>query len=443
MFRYITKGSISFIMLLSLIFFSGCGDTENTGANIVGNNIVSAEIIDDINTSVMLSVIKASINPAATNAFGYKAVKIHYNTSNQEGKSVTASGLLVIPSASDAYKQYLASLGKAYSISMICDNHGTIFTDAEAPTNVEVTNGMPDYSVAVLMSGYAGFAAILPDYVGYGNSDSENHPYILKNASAQSSLDMIKASVRYMTDNNILFNGQLFISGYSEGGHTAMALAKEIQENHSSEFALKGVAPMAGPHDVEGLGNIEINATRTMLYPAFLAYLADSYSQAYSDVVLSDLVNETNTTMFHSLFDGSKSNVEIHAALGLTINYGFAAYNANVLFEDSFITDYQNNVNNSFRVRLAQNSVNNWTPNVRMNLIHCAEDEIIPFSMSQGAYDNFIANGVSSSNVTLTSIPTIALAQQVDSTHPFVHANCGNEAYGAAVTWFDSIRQGN
>ncbi|MBU0720857.1 lipase family protein [bacterium] len=443
MVKYLKLGYVYALSLSVLVFFSACGDMENTGSNVVGNNLIKATLLEDVNTSTMLSVVKASINPAATNAFGYKAVKIDYETTNQSGNSITASGLLVIPSASDAYKQYLATLGKTYSISMICDNHGTIFTEAEAPTNVEVTNGLPDYSIAVLMTGYAGFAAVLPDYTGYGSSDAQNHPYILKDASAKASLDMIKASVRYMTDNNVLFNGQLYVSGYSEGGYTAMALAKEIEENHASDFTLKGVAPMAGPHNVEALGDIEIDANRTMLYPAFLAYLADSYSQAYSDIALSDLVNETNTTMFHSLFDGSKTNVEIHAALGLTVNYGFAAYDANVLFKDSFISDYSNNLNNSFRVRLNENNVNNWTPKARMNLIHCAEDEIIPFSMSQGAYDNFITNGVSSTNITLTSIPTAALTQQQDASHPFIHANCGNDAYGVAVGWFDSIRQGN
>ncbi len=436
-----TKKSLFHIMFISALFvFNGCGDIENSDENTVGANFVSAEVIDDINASVMLQVIKSAINPYATNAFGYKAVKIHYNTTVQDGSTVLASGLLVIPSATDAYKQYLTSLGKTYSISMICDNHGTIFTDAEAPTNVEVHNGMPDYSVAVLMAGYAGFAAIMPDYVGYGTSHGKNHPYILEKGSAQASLDMIKASVKYMTDNGVLFNGQLYVTGYSEGGYVAMSLAKDIEENHFSEFTLTGVAPMAGPYDVKGLGDIEIDASHIMVYPAFLAYLADAYSQGYSDISLSDVVKETNTTMFHSLFDGSKTNVEIHYALGLTVNYGFGSYPANALFKDSFIADYQSSDTNVFKTRLAQNNVNDWTPKTRMNLIHCVEDEIIPFSMSQGAYDNFIANGVSSSDLTLSPIPTSYLT---DTSSSFVHANCGSTAYGVAVTWFDSIRGGN
>jgi len=156
-------------------------------------------------------------------------------TEDQFGNSVEASGLLVIPTATEAYQAYLASVGSMFSVSMVCDNHGTIFTDAEAPSNVEVTNGMPDYSLAVLMTGYAGFASVLPDYIGYGTSNNESHPYLLKKASARASLDMIRASVRYMTDTYVVFNSQLYISGYSQGGHTAMALAQEIEENHNDE----------------------------------------------------------------------------------------------------------------------------------------------------------------------------------------------------------------
>jgi hypothetical protein len=440
MYKQIKRGSFQFLLMALLVNFTGCGDIENTDSNVVGNNFVSAEVIDDINTSVMLNVVKSAIDSTATNAFGYKAVKINYKTEDQSGKSVTASGLLVIPTASDAYQAYLASVGKAFSVSMICDNHGTIFTDAEAPSNVEVFNGMPDYSLAVLMTGYAGFASVLPDYIGYGTSNAENHPYMLKKASAKASLDMIRASQRYMTDNNIVFNGQLYISGYSQGGHTAMALAEDIETNHNNEFTLKGVAPMAGPHDLEALGDIELDASHTMMYPAFLGYLADSYSQAYSNIDLSDVVNETNTTMYHSLFDGSKTNVEIHAALGLTINYGFGVYTADTLFKTSLIDDYQNSLNAglALREKFVENSTYDWVPQTKMNLIHCVDDEIIPFSMSQNAYDNFLLNGANFTDMTLTPIPTSAITVTT-----FVHAGCANTAYGAAVTWFNAIRNGD
>lgn len=441
MLKNIQKISLSLALLSSLAFFAGCG-IDNTGKNIVGNNLVSAEIIDNIDASTMLSVVQLAIDSSATNAFGYKAVKITYNTKNQNDENVVASGLLVIPNATAAYQTYLASLGKGFSVSMICDNHGTIFTDAQAPSNVEVKDGLPNYPLAVSMTGYAGFAGIYPDYIGYGESSDENHPYMLKKASARASLDMIRASQRYMTDNNIVFNSQLYISGYSQGGYTAMALAEEIETNNNDEFTLMGVAPMAGTYDLKALGDIELDASHTMVYPAFLAFLADSYSQTYADINLNDVVNTTDLTLYHSLFDGSKSAAEIHASLGLTTNYGFGAYTADSLYKISFIDDYQNNLNTgaTLQARFTENSTSNWTPKTKMNLIHCIDDEIIPFNMSQKAYDSFMENG--SNDVTLTPIPT-AIIDEATASSPFVHGRCATTAYGAAVTWFNAIRQGD
>jgi len=444
--KSIKNSSKYFIALTMIVLLSACGTDGNTGENSVesgSTQFVGATVVEDVNTSTMLQVIKAKIDVNATNAFGYKAVKITYNTVGQNDEPVVASGLLVIPTASEAYKAYLASLGKSFSVSMICDNHSTIFTDAEAPTNVEVTNGLPDYSLAVLMTGYAGFAAILPDYIGYGVSNDKAHPFMLKKASSRASVDMIKASMKYLEDAGVLINYQLYISGYSQGGYNAMALAQSVEDGAINNVNLEGVAPMAGPHDLEALGNIELNASHTMVYPAFLGYIADSYAYYNDDLNLSDLVVMTDTSLFHTLFNGSYINVAIHVGLGLangTTDLGFLTHTANELFKDSFISDYQNNLNNGIRKKFIENkSYSNWTPRTRVNLVHCIDDEIIPFSMSQNAYAELSATGA---NVTLSPIPS-SYIPAATPTDPFVHSRCGNTAYGAAVKWFDAIRQGN
>lgn len=429
------------IMVGATAIFSGCGSSGNESVNSVGNNFVSAEVLDDINASTMLGIVQTAIDPTATNAFAYKAVKIIYSTQNKDGDSVNASGLLVIPTPTDAYVAYLTSVGKSFSISAIADNHGTIFLDSEAPTNVQ--KNQHTYSTAVLTSGYAGFALIAPDYLGYGESKGETHPYIMKD-SAQASLDMIRASIRYMTDNNILFNGQLYLSGYSEGGYVTMALAKDIQENHSAEFQVMGVAPMAGPYDVEALAAASLQVNTPMVYHAFLAEIADSYSKYYADINIGDIVVKPEVFQSVDLFGGDYDTVPIHVALGLadgTTDFGFNTHFADELFKDSFITDYQSNVNNIVQETFVENSVYDWLPQAKMNLIHCVDDEVIPFALSsQKAYDTFIANGATT--VTLSPIPTASIPAQTATT-PFVHQRCGSVAYGAAVSWFAAIRNGD
>ncbi len=424
------------------VTFSGCGSSGNDGVNSVGSNLVSAEVLDDLDAATVLGMVQQSIDENATNAFSYKAIKIVYTTKNLKGETVNASGLLVIPTPTDAYKAYLESIGKSFSISAVCDNHGTIFLDSEAPTNVEKAQHY--YPTALLISGYAGFASIIPDYVGYGDSKGETHPYILKD-SAQASLDMIRASIGYMTNNGILFNGQLYLTGYSEGGYVAMALAKDIEENYSGEFNLKGVAPMAGPYDIEALGAFDLNASMRMVFPAFLAEIASAYSKAYDDVKLEDLVVKPEVFESVDLFGGDMDEISIHVALGLADiangDYGFYTHYTDELFLDSFINDYHDNLNNPVRVHFAQNSVYNWAPKSKMNLIQCVDDEIIPYAIStQKTYETFMANGATS--VTLTPIPTSYIPPATE-TAPFVHQRCGSVAYGTAVKWFADIRNGD
>ncbi len=445
MFKFMTK--YLFIGIASAIFFAGCGDIDNSGENIVGNNFVSAEVIQEVDAATNLAYIQAGIDANATNAFAYKVVKIIYNTKDEQDKDVKASGILVIPTPTDAYVQYLKSLGKSFSISTILENHGTIFPDTQAPSNEVANLGSGTQKLALLMSGYAGFAAAMPDYIGYGESKDQPHPYILKKASARASVDMLKASMRYMTDNNIITNGQVYVSGYSEGGYVAMATAQDIEQNYSDEFKLKGVAPMDGPYDVKALGDVEINATHTMAYPAFLGYLTSAYSVAYDDVKLDDVLNsDINTTTFNSLFAGTYTNVQIHYALGMVTDLnestvtgkGFNEYNATKLFSATFINDYQQNANNSVKVRLEENSVYDWKPTAKMNIIHCVDDDIIPFTMAQTAYAKFLENGATTDNITLSPIPT----SYITRSSLFIHADCAPTAYGAAVSWFNKIRNG-
>ena len=435
---------LKYIVFFTIILLFAACSSENEGKNSVGNNFVEAKVLNEVSASTNLAYIQASFKANATNAFSYKSIKIKYKTTNQEGNEVLASGILVLPTPTQAYLDFLKSNGKTFSISTIVENHGTIFTNAEAPSNEITTVGSSIQGTALLMSGFAGFAVVMPDYLGYGDSNDSYHPYILKKTSAKVSIDMLRASVAYMTNNNIIFNGQVYISGYSEGGYVAMSMAKELEENYSSSFNVKALAAMAGPYDVKALADKEIDETRTMEYPAFLAYLSHSYTKAYSNLSLEDSIVYPNTDIFHSFFDGSKSGTVINLSLGIgdQTNGGYKVEKADKLFNIDFINDYKSNVNNAFKVRFSENNVFDWTPRSKVNLIHCKDDEIVPFSMSQTAYDKFISNGASSTNITLSEIPSSVLVQQIDATHPFVHSNCGSTAYGAAVSWFSKIRSG-
>ena len=130
--------------------------------------------------------------------------------------------------------------------------------------------------------------------------------------------------------------------------------------------------------------------------------------------------------------------------LGLVIDgsAGFKQHKTNILFKDSFINSFQVDENNLLKNRFRQNSVYDWTPKTKINIIHCLDDEIIPYEMATIAKNKFQSNGAIN-NITLSPIPTNMIADvNTSSPFEFVHANCGTTAYGVATSWFSKIRSG-
>lgn len=435
MFRVVSK--YFFVSILAIVFFVSCGK-DSDGKNADGSNFVSAEVLENVDAVKSLVYVK-KIDSNATSAFAYRVVKIIYNTKDEKDEDVQASGVIAFPIITPA----LHSTG--FSISTILDNHGTIFLNSQAPSNEIIIGSFSKY-LSVFMTGLAGFATVMPDYIGYGISNDKPHPYMLKKSSARASIDMLKASMKYMTDNNIPTNNEVYISGYSQGGYVTIATAEELEKNHSLEFELKGVAPMGGTYDIESLGKIQLDPAHTLQVPAFLAYVASSYSIRYN-INLDTILNKNiNKETFHTLFNGSYSGIQIHSGLGLVTNTdpstplgkGFKEYKATKLLSLSFINDYLSNENDPERKRFKENSVYDWTPKSKMNIIHCEEDELIPSSQATILYDKFKENIGSEETLTKTLIPT----SMINHNGLSIHGYCAPTAYKIGIDWFSKIRSG-
>ena len=76
-------------------------------------------------------------------------------------------------------------------------------------------------------------------------------------------------------------NSQLFLAGYSQGGHATMALHRLIEGQHSDEFTVTASAPAAGPYDLSGTTLDAALATPSANTPRYLFYLLVSYETVY------------------------------------------------------------------------------------------------------------------------------------------------------------------
>lgn len=448
--QYTIKSFITFSLLFTLSFLSACGSSESSDhnnaidanltsseevndnnnttvleENILENNLINAEIIEEINASTVLEHIKNTIYSNATNAFGYQTIKITYNTKSQNNENVVASGLLVIP---------ISENKETLSPSIISENHETIFTNADAPTNQEIKNDIPDIKIASLMSGHAGFITVMSDYIGYGNSNTNYHPYILKKASARDSIDMLRASIKYLEDTNIKFNSEVYISGYSQGAYTAMALAQYIEQNPSYQINLKALAAMAGPYLIKDFGDTILKSDATMPIPALPAYMTYSYSKAYENISLEEMILDSKESLFDSLFNGNYSSLGIH--LRLLLLPGASTLG---LYEADFIADYESSPDaHKLGLRFEENIVGNWEAKTKINLIHCSNDDVVPVNMTHDA--KLLLESYGAHNVNKTIIDNVSAES---SKGEFVHVNCKMPAYLKAVEWFSAIKNGD
>lgn len=395
---------------LSLVLLSGCGGYDNEDKNVVGANklVAPPELLFDINASVMQQAIAANLGITDKPAFGIKGYKIIYRSIDDKGNDVNISGLITVPVPTAQILAGLKSQGKNYTMSIVSDQHGTIFPDYEAPTSAAALTHQP-YGAGIIFSSVAGFMTLQPDYIGFGASKGTPHPYLLEKSSANTVIDMLDAALKFGNDANLPLNGQVYLTGYSEGGYVTLAAAKEIENNHH-DLTLKGVAPMSGPYDL-GLTGLGVLSADMMGRPDFIGGIIYAYAHA-NDLALDKMVQEPYATLLPTLYDGQKTGEQIRAQLTESVSD---------FFIPAYRGDFLQNPANELRTLFVQNSVNDYKPKTDTRLYYCSGDSVIPAVIAT----------TSATKMGITAI-------NIDPTKD--HAECAVPAYGAVANWFVELR---
>jgi hypothetical protein len=187
------------------LFFTG-----SSAALLYGQYLVSSESLGT------RSIAELENELGRTARTGVSLYKIRYMTTDVHNVVDTASGLLVVPDM---------SLNDA--LPMVVYQHGT--TDGPMDVPSRLASGRSE-SFAY---GAMGYVTIATDYLGLGDHEGI-HPYVHAESQATAALDMIFAVTEWfevMTGEGWV--GDLFVSGYSQGGHAAAALQKELEDNWS------------------------------------------------------------------------------------------------------------------------------------------------------------------------------------------------------------------
>ena len=402
------------ILGLSLFIVLGCGDFSQPS----NESVKGGEIVVDFSASAMKdTLVSKGIADENSTVFGYKAYKIPYTTTDEEGNEVEVSGLFVIPTG-------MPSAVNSIGLSMVSDGHGTIFANSDAPSVIASNNGTPDGS-SVLLTSLGGFATLQADYIGFGDSYQKHyHPFILKKSSANSTIDFIKAVKTFAHDNNITLNNQLFMTGYSEGGYVALSALQKIEED--GELSVTMAIPMSGPYDVNRTA-FGVLSTPTLSVPSFMADFGYAYGKAY-DKDTDTIINEPYASKLPTLLDGSIDRDAIDPQLSYNTTGADGLFNQN--FVNSFFTDSSF----WFREVVVENSVHAWAPQTTIRLVHCQGDDVIPYGISQ--ITEATMNAMGARDVALIPVEaTLGLDYNV------THSECGGLAYGIATKIFANVRK--
>lgn len=325
-------------------------------------------LLKKANLDLDLSVLKYDVD----------IYKITYRTT-YNGQEVTASALVSLPV-------------KAPEAPIVSFQHGTIAAYTQAPTAL----GLYD-SESILYAALAspGFISVAPDLLGFGSSKQVLHPYYVEDLTASAARDAIRAARDLAADKGINFNGELFLAGYSQGGYATMATHKSIEADPLQGIELVASFPSSGGYDIKNMQEY-FWGLESYGQPFYLAYVAQAYKTTFGwTQPLTDIFNEPYADKIPDLVDGTKTNNEINDELTYNI-------------PELITSDIHANINSPKYKYIVDafidNSLTDWKPTVPMHMFHGDADVTVPYSNSVVTYNKLIANGTSSSVVTLTTL---------------------------------------
>ncbi len=379
-------------------------------------SVLNAQTLVSITPITSLSVTQVQ---AKLSAYGWsygnmdinpvKSYKVVYNTTDSHGMATVASGAVFIPQMNNC----------DYAPITVYE-HGTEFQENNVPSTGAYSNQGAFYSTS-------GYIAVLPDYLGLGSSLGY-HLYHHAETEATATLDLIRAVREYLdtASNTIKDNGQVFITGYSHGGHSAMATAKYIQEhNLFGEFNVVATAPLSGAYSLNGSQyDLIFDGDSSYYASPFLPYILTGMQEVYGN--LYNNLNEVYDSPYDAniaglIANGNSSFFQWYIGIGGANYYTF--------MQDSVLNNMLADVNRDthpINVALMKNNVYDWVPERPVRMMYCGADSMVSPVNATFTLDTML-------NLGATEVMAINMNNNAD------HNGCFQPATTYALNWFDSL----
>jgi hypothetical protein len=266
-----------------------------------------------------------------------------------------------------------------------------------------------------------GYLSLFPDYYGIGKGTSR-HLYQHSWSEAMSFVYMLYAveELKYKLD--FERNDQLFLTGYSQGGHASFAAHKYLEKLNDPRFKVTASSPMSGAYDMTG--EQEKFMHQEYPRPFYLPYLLISYQVAYNIIDIDnvyDMFRSPYDTLLPYYFEDNQDKDL----------YGLDKIMPKIpkeVAKQKYIDEYDSDPDYLFKQKLRENNLTDWAPRAPVMLCYCKGDREVSYKNSEVAYANMKSMGVE--NIKLNN-----LSDYLD------HNSCAGFAVLATKSYFDRYKK--
>ena len=281
-----------------------------------------------------------------------------YPSTDIDGNPITLSGKVMLPKNGAPKRMILVS-------------HYTVCSNAEAPSNCFSLEG-------VLVN--SGYGLIIPDYIGYGVTAKEVHPYLVMAVTAHNVVDMYLAVKPWLEAiGRKADDPSLDLMGYSQGGATTMEVQYLIETDYSDEddidhITLHRVFAGGGPYDVQATYERFVT-TDTAGYPVAVPLVLQGMIKGDKlDIEISDMMQPWLCEHMDEWINSKRfTSAQINKMIGTKVTHKLLTAEAMEQTSEKVAELYKAMTLNSIIAY-------DWEPKAPVYMMHSMDDETVPYT---------------------------------------------------------------
>lgn len=295
-----------------------------------------------------------------------------YPSIDNNWDTVTLSGKVILPKGRKPKRLILVS-------------HYTVCSNAEAPSNCFSLEGM----IAPM-----GYGLIIPDYMGYGVTVNQVHPYLVMDLTARNVLDMYHAVKPWLEAVGMEpEEPEIILMGYSQGGANTMAVERLIEreyyaDENPKQVKIHRVFAGGGPYDVKATYE-QFVTTDLASYPVGVPLVVQGMILGNKlNIKIEDLVRPRVSDHIDEWINSKRyTTSQINKFIGTKVTH-------EILTEEAM--DQRSWKVSELQKAMIENSIVSfsWMPEAAVYIAHSIDDETVTFQNAVNAKAKWSASNI-------------------------------------------------